>query len=207
MQNIIKEILESTQVIPVMVIHEIDDAVPLAKALYNGGLKVLEVTLRTTCAIDAITLIKQALPNATVGSGTVVNPNTLDQSLKAGVDFIVSPGSSDDLLNAALSNNAPLLAGVSTVSEVMKLQSKGYECMKFFPASAAGGPAILKAIGGPLPEIVFCPTGGISLSTAPEYLALDNVACVGGSWMLSKELVASKNWHEITRLARQASEL
>lgn len=190
-----------------MVVEQIEDALPLAKALSDGGLKVLEVTLRTACAIEAITMIKQEFPDLIVGSGTVVCPKTLEQSLHAGVDFLVSPGSNDSLLNAAASNNAPLLAGVSTASEVMNLQSKGYQCMKFFPANAAGGPAMLKAIGGPLPDVIFCPTGGITLLTAPEYLALDNVACIGGTWMLNKELVSSKNWNEIKRLARQASDL
>jgi len=207
MQDTVKKILESTPVIPVIVIHNLEDAVPMARALVEGGLHVLEVTLRTLVALEAIKLIKQELPDAIVGSGTVVDPRTLEQSMNAGVDFLVSPGSNDELLNAAESNNAPLLAGVSSASEVMKLASKGYECMKFFPAAAAGGPAMLAAIGGPLPDTIFCPTGGISLATAPEYLALKNVACVGGTWMLNKPLIANKNWAEISRLAAQASKL
>ena len=207
MQDTVKKILESTSVIPVIVIRNLEDAVPLAKALVEGGLHVLEVTLRTNVAIEAIKLIKQEIPNALVGSGTVVDTDTLEQSLDVGVDFLVSPGSNNQLLSAARSNNAPLLAGVSTASEVMNLQANGYNCMKFFPAAAAGGTAMLRAIGGPLPDALFCPTGGINLHTAPDYLALDNVACVGGSWMLDKQLIASKKWSEITRLAKQASEL
>ena len=207
MQDKIRKTLNSTPVIPVIVIDNLEDAVSIATALVDGGLNVLEVTLRTSVAIEAIELIKQALPNAIVGSGTVVNPQTLEQSLRAGVDFLVSPGTNDELLQAALSNNAPLLAGVSTPSEIMNLLAKGYNCMKFFPAAASGGTSMLKSIAGPLPDALFCPTGGISLQSAPEYLALDNVACVGGSWMLDKQLIANKNWTEITRLAKQASQL
>jgi len=207
MKATVKDIIESTKVIPVIVIEDLNDAVPIATALVDGGLNVLEVTLRTSVAIEAIKLIKNALPNAIVGSGTVVDATTLELSLNADVDFLVSPGSNDELLAAAKSNNAPLLAGVSTASEVMKLQSFGYNCMKFFPAEAAGGAAMLKSIGGPLPDALFCPTGGINLQSAPEYLALKNVACIGGSWMLSKHLIADKNWAEVTRLSRQANEL
>ncbi len=207
MQNAVENILRSTKVIPVIVIDDLADAIPMANALVQGGLKVLEVTLRTKVALKAIKMIKQEFPNITVGSGTVVDAKSLEDSLNAGVDFLVSPGSNDELLEAAKLNNAPLLSGVSTASEVMKLHSYGYHCMKFFPAAAAGGPSMLKAIGGPLPKALFCPTGGISLQTAPDYLALENVACIGGSWMLNKTLVAEKNWLSITRLAKQASEL
>ena len=205
--NKMKTILTSTRVIPVMVIDHLDDAIPIAKALIDGGLNVLEITLRTPVALDAIKQIKKAFPSAIIGSGTVVDEKTLEQSMNANVDFLVSPGTHAKLIDCAKANDAPLLAGVSTASEVMNLQSHGFHCMKFFPAAAAGGPSMLKSIGGPLPDVTFCPTGGISLETAPNYLALSNVACVGGSWMLNKELVKNKNWNEITALAKQASEL
>ncbi len=204
---LVKDIMQKTQVIPVVVINQIEDAVPLAKALVDGGLEVLEITLRTPIAIEAIKQIKQALPNAIVGSGTVINPSTLNDSLNAGVDFIVSPGITAELLSEVQKTSAPFLPGASTPSEVMTLLAQGFNAMKFFPAEAAGGINMLKSIGGPLPQVTFCPTGGINLSNASDYLALNNVACVGGTWMLDKKLIEQKNWSEITRLASQASQL
>lgn len=203
----IKQIMQQTQVIPVVVIERIEDAVPLAKALVKGGLNVLEITLRTPVAIEAIIEMKQALPQSIIGSGTVIDIGTMQASLDAGVDFMVSPGTTTELLEAAAQNSAPLLPGVSTPSEVMSLLSKGFEAMKFFPAVAAGGVNMLKSIGGPLPQATFCPTGGINLTNASEFLALQNVACVGGTWMLDKQLIADQNWSEVTRLAKQASNL
>ena len=203
----IKQIMQQTRIIPVVVINDIRDAVPLATALVDGGLKVLEITLRTPVAIEAITNIKQALPQAIVGSGTVIDSKTFDASLKAEVDFMVSPGSSSELLSAAQSNGAALLPGAITPSEVMNLLDNGFDAMKFFPAAAAGGTKMLKSIGGPLPQALFCPTGGINLQNANDYLSLTNVTCVGGTWMLDKQLIADKNWQAITKLAQQASEL
>ena len=207
MTSPVKKLIQSTQVIPVLVINQIEDAIPLANALVEGGLNVLEVTLRTPVAIEAIKSIKSALPNAVIGSGTVVNEQTLISSMDAGVDFMVSPGTTKQLLDCAEANNAPLLPGAATPSEVMNLLDKGYNAMKFFPAAAAGGVDMLRSISGPIPQATFCPTGGISLETAPDYLALDNVACVGGSWMLDKQLIANKDWRAITQLAAAASQL
>jgi 2-dehydro-3-deoxyphosphogluconate aldolase/(4S)-4-hydroxy-2-oxoglutarate aldolase len=207
MSSSVKQLIQSTRVIPVVVINDLEDAVPLATALVEGGLNVLEITLRTEAALESIKAIKSALPNAVVGSGTVINEATLIASLEANVDFMVSPGTTAELLNSARQNNAPLLPGAVTPSEVMNLLNLGYDAMKFFPAAAAGGLDMLKSIGGPLPQATFCPTGGISLLTAPDYLALPNVACVGGTWMLDKQLIANKDWAAIKTLARDASRL
>ncbi len=203
----IKQIMQKTRVIPVVVIDRIEDAVPLAAALVDGGLNVLEITLRTPMAIKAITEIKQALPQSIVGSGTVISIETMQASLNANVDFMVSPGTTPELLEAVKQNSAPLLPGAATPSEVMNLLNNGFDTMKFFPAAAAGGVNMLKSIGGPLPQVTFCPTGGVNLKNATEFLTLFNVACVGGTWMLDKQLIANKNWPEITRLAKQASQL
>lgn len=207
MSSSIKQIMQQTRVIPVVVIDRIEDAVPLATALVDGGLNVLEITLRTPVAIEAIIEMKKALPQSIIGSGTVIDIKTMQASLDAGVDFMVSPGTTSELLEAVAQNSAPLLPGASTPSEVMNLLSKGFDAMKFFPAIAAGGVNMLKSIGGPLPQVSFCPTGGINLNNAAEYLALENVACIGGTWMLEQKLIADNNWLEITRLAKQASQL
>ena len=201
------DILKSGPVVPVIVIEELDDAVPLASALVEGGLNVLEVTLRTPIAIEAVKEMKSALPNAIVGTGTVTNMTTLHASLEAGADFMVSPGVTNTLIRDALAEGANLLPGVATPSEAMHLLEEGFTCQKFFPAEAAGGVAMLKSLAGPLPQITFCPTGGISTNNAANYLALDNVACVGGTWMLDKKLIAKKDWAAISQLARQASEI
>jgi len=203
----IDEILKQTQVIPVMVINDLDDAIPLANALISGGLKVLEITLRTPVALEAIALIKDALPDSIIGSGTVIDPKTLNDSLNVGVDFMVSPGINNELLNEAKLTKAKLLPGAATPTEVMSLMSAGFNSMKFFPAEAAGGTKMLKSIEGPLPQVTFCPTGGINLQNAPAYLELNNVACVGGTWMLDKSLIQQKNWEQINQLAIQASQL
>ena len=203
----VKEILTKTRVIPVMVINNLDDALPLAKALVDGGLTVLEITLRTPVALEAIKMIKQALPEAIVGSGTVIDAKTLHASLQADVDFIVSPGINSELIKEAQTTGAKLLPGASTPSEVMTLMSHGYETMKFFPAEAAGGVSMIKSIGGPLPQVTFCPTGGINLNNAASYLSLNNVACVGGTWMLDQPTIDKKDWNQITQLAIQASQI
>jgi len=203
----IEKILSSAPVVPVVVIDNLEDAAPLAKALYNGGLKALEITLRTPIAAEAVKLMKEAVPEAYVGTGTVVDKASFEASVNAGADFMVSPGVNDELLALAKETDIPFLPGAATPSEVMKLASHGFKFLKFFPAEAAGGTAMLKSIGAPLPQVTFCPTGGISLATAPDYLALSNVICVGGTWMLDKQLIANKDWQAIEALARQASEV
>lgn len=203
----IENILTSAPVVPVVVIENLEDAVPLAKALFNGGLKALEITLRTPVAAEAVKLMKEAVPEAYVGTGTVIDKATFEASVAAGADFMVSPGVNDELLELAKESDIPFLPGAATPSEVMNLASHGFKFLKFFPAEAAGGAPMLKSIGGPLPQVKFCPTGGISLETAPKYLALDNVVCVGGTWMLDKELIANKDWQAIEALAKQASEV
>jgi 2-dehydro-3-deoxyphosphogluconate aldolase / (4S)-4-hydroxy-2-oxoglutarate aldolase len=204
----IDQILKVAPVVPVMVVERIEDAVPLAKALYAGGLKVLEITLRTPCALDAITAMVEALPDdAVIGAGTIITPKDLEAAIKAGSTFLVSPGTTPALIEAAKGNPVPLLAGVATPTEAMNLYVQGFTHQKFFPAEAAGGVPMLKSIGGPLPQITFCPTGGIDLAKAPSYLALPNVACVGGTWMAPKELMKAGRWDEIERLAREAASL
>ena len=203
----IKEVMTTSPVMPVMVINQLDQAVPLARALVEGGLKVLEITLRTPVALDAIRKIKAEVPGAIVGAGTIINTETLQQAIDAGAEFIVSPGVTDTLIAAALKTGVPILPGVATSSEVMKLLELGVTAMKFFPAEAAGGIPMLKSFGGPLPQVTFCPTGGVNPKNAPEYLALKNVACVGGSWMAPADLVDAGDWDEIRRRAAEAAGL
>ncbi|QWF70350.1 bifunctional 4-hydroxy-2-oxoglutarate aldolase/2-dehydro-3-deoxy-phosphogluconate aldolase [Methylomonas paludis] len=203
----IQEVMTTSPVIPVMVINQLDQAVPLARALVAGGLKVLEITLRTPAALEAIRQIKAEVPGAIVGAGTIINLQTLDAALEAGSEFLVSPGVTDSLLTAALNSGVPILPGVVTPSEVMRLLDRGVTAMKFFPADAAGGIPMLKSIGGPLPQVTFCPTGGINPKNAHEYLSLSNVACVGGSWMAPASLVDAGDWAEITRRAAEATAL
>ncbi len=203
----IEEIMKTSPVVPVMVIDNIDDAVPLAKALVEGGLRVLEITLRTAPALEAIKRIKASVPDAIVGAGTIINTQTLQASIEAGAEFIVTPGSTTAIIDAAQAAGIPILPGVNTPSEAMALLEKGITEMKFFPAEAAGGIPMLKSIAGPLPQIQFCPTGGVNPGNAKDYLSLKNVACVGGSWMAPADLVNSGDWDEITRRAREASAL
>lgn len=203
----IEAILSSAPVVPVVVIDNLEDAAPLARALYNGGLRALEITLRTPVAAEAVKLMKQAVPEAYVGTGTVVDKASFEASVAAGADFMVSPGVTDELIELAKSTDIPFLPGAATPSEVMRLASHGFKFLKFFPAEAAGGVPMLKSIGGPLPQVTFCPTGGISLETAPKYLSLSNVICVGGTWMLDKQLIANKDWQAIEALAKQASQI
>jgi len=203
----IQDIMNTSPVIPVMVINKIEQAVPLANALVEGGLKVLEITLRTPVALDAITKIKAEVPSAIVGTGTVINLETLKQAIDVGSEFLVSPGVTENLIDVALKAGTPILPGVTSPSEVMRLLELGITQMKFFPAEAAGGIPMLKSIGGPLPQVTFCPTGGVNPKNATDYLALKNVACVGGSWMAPSDLVDAANWNEITRLAKEAANL
>ncbi len=204
----IDKIVQVAPVVPVMVVERLEDAVPLAQALYNGGLKVLEITLRTPVALDAIRAMVDALPDdAVIGAGTIVTPEDLKKAVDAGSTFLVSPGTTAELIEAAKASGVPLLPGIATPSEAMNLLAHGFTHMKFFPAESAGGVSMVKSIGGPLPQITFCPTGGINLAKAPEYLSLPNVACVGGTWMAPKELIAEKRWDEIEKLAREAAQL
>ncbi|WP_027328969.1 bifunctional 4-hydroxy-2-oxoglutarate aldolase/2-dehydro-3-deoxy-phosphogluconate aldolase [Marinimicrobium agarilyticum] len=204
----IDKIVQVAPVIPVMVVERLEDAVPLAQALYNGGLKVLEITLRTPVALDAIRAMVDALPDdAVIGAGTIVTPDDLKKAVEAGSTFLVSPGTTAELIEAAKASDVPLLPGIATPSEAMNLLAHGFTHMKFFPAESAGGVSMVKSIGGPLPQITFCPTGGINLAKAPEYLSLPNVACVGGTWMAPKNLIAEKRWDEIEKLAREAAQL
>lgn len=199
--------MRTAPVIPVMVIEDLSNAVPLAKALVAGGLTVLEITLRTEAGLAAISAIKAAVPEAIVGAGTVVNIQNLEAAIAAGSEFIVTPGTTPQLIDAAIASGVPLLPGINTPSEAMALLEKGITAMKFFPAEAAGGIPMLKSIAGPLPQITFCPTGGINIKNAVEYLALKNVACVGGSWMVPESLIAESNWEAITIRAAEAAAL
>ncbi|WP_407110192.1 bifunctional 4-hydroxy-2-oxoglutarate aldolase/2-dehydro-3-deoxy-phosphogluconate aldolase [Streptomyces sp. DSM 116494] len=200
-------VLDLAPVLPVVVIEDAADAVPLARALVAGGLPAIEVTLRTPAAIDAIRAIAGAVPEAVVGAGTVITPEQVGEAVAAGARFLVSPGWTDVLLEAMRASGVPYLPGVSTTSEVVALLERGVREMKFFPAQAAGGTAYLRSLAGPLPQARFCPTGGVGPDTAPDYLALPNVSCVGGSWMLPADAVAARDWARIEGLARQASEL
>ncbi len=194
-------------VIPVIVIHRLEDAVPMAKALVEGGVTVLEVTLRTPIALKCIEAIAGAVPEAIVGAGTVRNATDARSALNAGCRFAVSPGYTTAVGTACRDIGLPLLPGVATASEVMAAQADGMEFLKFFPATAAGGLPMLKAWAGPFPDVVFCPTGGITVQTAPQFLALSNVKVCGGSWLTPPDRVAAKDWAAITALAREASRL
>lgn len=191
-------------VLPVIVIDELSQAVPLAQALSAGGIHVFEVTLRTACALEAIQEIKAVMPDCITGAGTVTSPDQIDEVLKAGADFAVSPGATPALLKAASQQKLSLIPGVSTPSDVIQAIEHGYELLKLFPAEQSGGINMLKALAGPFPDIRFCPTGGIGLHNAKDYLALNNVAAIGGSWVCPGNLVKEKRWDEITQLAGEA---
>ncbi|MEG0280739.1 MAG: bifunctional 4-hydroxy-2-oxoglutarate aldolase/2-dehydro-3-deoxy-phosphogluconate aldolase [Morganella sp. (in: enterobacteria)] len=197
-------ILAAGPVVPVIVIDELHQAVPLARALIAGGVRVLEVTLRTSCAVDAIRAIAQEVPEAIVGAGTVTNPEQLKAVTAAGAQFAISPGLTDALLQAAVDGPIPLIPGISTVSELMTGMSYGLDNFKFFPAEANGGVSALKAIAGPFSHIRFCPTGGISLSNYRDYLVLSSVLCVGGSWLVPADAIRDGDYARITTLAAQA---
>ena len=180
---------------------------PLARALVAGGLKAIEITLRTPAALDAVKAVAAEVEGAHVGAGTILNARDYEAAVKAGSTFIVSPGVAPGVLSAAKDSSVPLLPGAATASEVMTLREAGYEVLKFFPAEQAGGAAYLKALSSPLAGTVFCPTGGISLKNAHDYLSLPNVVCVGGSWVAPKDLVAAGDWAGITKLASEAAAL
>ncbi|MFI6032866.1 bifunctional 4-hydroxy-2-oxoglutarate aldolase/2-dehydro-3-deoxy-phosphogluconate aldolase [Streptomyces sp. NPDC051315] len=200
-------VLDLAPVVPVVVVADAADAVPLARALVAGGLPAIEVTLRTPAALDAIRAIADAVPEAVVGAGTVIAPEQVTRCGAAGARFLVSPGWTEALLTAMRASGLPFLPGVSTASEVVALLELGVREMKFFPAQAAGGTAYLRSLSGPLPQARFCPTGGVGPDNAAEYLALPNVGCVGGSWMVPGDAVAAGDWQRVERLARAAANL
>lgn len=197
-------VLQTGPVVPVIVINNLDQAVPLAKALIAGGVKVLEITLRTQVAIEAIRMISKEVPDALVGAGTVATEQDLHAVAAAGGVFAISPGLTPSLLTAAINGPIALIPGISTASELMLGMEYGLREFKFFPAEAAGGIQMIKSIGGPFPQATFCPTGGISSSNYKEYLSLKNVACVGGSWLAPKDILEQGDWDTITKIAQKA---
>ncbi|MCW6567236.1 bifunctional 4-hydroxy-2-oxoglutarate aldolase/2-dehydro-3-deoxy-phosphogluconate aldolase [Yersinia ruckeri] len=199
-----EQIMTAGPVVPVIVINKLAQAVPLAKALVAGGVRVLEVTLRTPCAVDAIRAIAQEVPEAIIGAGTVLNPEQLAAVTEAGAQFAISPGLTDDLLKAATAGSIPLIPGISTVSELMLGMSYGLKEFKFFPAEANGGVKALQAIGSPFSQVRFCPTGGITPNNYRDYLALKSVLCIGGSWLVPAEALEKGDYARITELAKQA---
>jgi 2-dehydro-3-deoxyphosphogluconate aldolase / (4S)-4-hydroxy-2-oxoglutarate aldolase len=201
-----EEVLRQGPVVPVMVIHKLEQAVPLAKALLAGGIRVLEITLRTPVAMEAIRTISREVSGAMVGAGTVTRGEELAAVAEAGAVFAISPGLTVELLDAANQGPIPMIPGIATISELMTGMARGYSYFKFFPAEAAGGVKMLQAIGGPFPQIIFCPTGGITLANYRDYLALKNVACIGGSWVAPQAAVDQGDWTRITTLAREAVE-
>jgi len=205
--QMLKAAVGGTPVIPVIVIDAVDDAVPLARALVAGGLRILEVTLRTPVALDAVRAIAADVPEAIVGVGSVIDPAQFARAQHAGARFAVSPGTTPELLETALAGTLPWLPAAQTVSEVLRLRAHGYDFLKFFPAETSGGLNFLRSLGGPVPDVTFCPTGGIDALKAPSYLQLANVTCVGGSWMCAPALVQARDWTEVTRRAAAAARL
>jgi len=201
-----RELCSLAPVIPVIIIEDVKDAVPMAEALVAGGLPVLEVTLRTDAALEAIAAMSK-VEGGVVGAGTVLSEVDVKAAKEAGAEFAVSPGCTDALIDACETNDLPLLPGVSSAGEAMRALERGYDMLKFFPAEQAGGATFLKSLSSPLPQITFCPTGGVSPANAMDYLKLPNVKCVGGSWVVSKDAVASGDWGAIEELARLASRL
>lgn len=198
------DVLNAGPVVPVIVINKLEQAVPLAKALVKGGIRVLEVTLRTECAIDAIRLIANEVPEAMIGAGTVINAQQLTAVTEAGAQFDISPGLTEELLSAATKGCIPLIPGISTVSELMLGMNYGLKEFKFFPAEANGGVKALKAIAGPFSQVKFCPTGGISPANYRDYLALKSVLCIGGSWLVPEDALEAGDYQRITQLAEEA---
>lgn len=201
------QVMQDAPVIPVIVLDRVQDAVPLAHALVAGGIHMLEITLRTPQALACIEAIAREVPDAVPGAGTVRSRSDVESARRAGARFLVSPGYTPSLGRAASASGLPLLPGVATSSEIMAALDDGHNALKFFPAVAAGGTALLKAWHGPFADVRFCPTGGISPQNARDFLALPNVACVGGSWLTPAELIARRDWDAITRLAAQAAQL
>ncbi|WRE27821.1 bifunctional 4-hydroxy-2-oxoglutarate aldolase/2-dehydro-3-deoxy-phosphogluconate aldolase [Helicobacter pylori] len=204
MQDKIIEILQISPIVPVVVIEDIKDAVPLAQSLIDGGIPIIEVTLRSSCALEAIELIAKNVPKMRVGAGTILNPTQLEQAQNRGAEFLISPGLTIKLLEHAKKKDMPLIPGVSSSSEVMQALELGYSALKFFPAEYCGGVKLLNAFNGPFKGVKFCPTGGISADNMRSYLNLENVLCVGGSWLTPKDLIQNKEWDKITEICKRA---
>lgn len=200
-------LLDVVPVLPVVVLHDVAHAVPLARALVDGGLPAIELTLRTPVALDAVRVIADEVPEVLLGVGTVLTPAQADQAAEAGAHFLVSPGATPALLAGMQATGLPFLAGTSTVSEVLAVAEAGLTEAKFFPAEAAGGTAYLRALAAPVPGVRFCPTGGITATTAPDYLALPNVGCVGGTWLTPADALEAGDWGRVEELARAAAGL
>ncbi len=200
----VQAVLAASPLVPVIAINELEDAVPLCQALVDGGINVLEITLRTEHGVNAIKAVREAIPEAWVGAGTVTSVAEYRQVEAAGAQFVITPGVTEDILEFGVTSEAPLLPGVSTVSELMMGYALGYREFKFFPAEVSGGVPALKAFSGPFSDVTFCPTGGIRRDTAKDYLALKNVKAVGGSWLTPADVVAAKDWAQITQIARDS---
>lgn len=198
-------VLHVSPVIPVVTIADPQHAVPVARALIDGGVGIIELTLRTDSALKSLKLIAEEVPDILVGAGTILAPRQAEAAVAAGAQFLVSPGVTPFLLDHMLQLNVPVLPGVATVGEAMAVLERGLKALKFFPAGPAGGPEYLAAMGAPLPEVLFCPTGGVSPESAPGYLSLTNVACVGGSWLTPRAAMENDDWEKVTNLAREAS--
>ncbi|GAA9309185.1 bifunctional 4-hydroxy-2-oxoglutarate aldolase/2-dehydro-3-deoxy-phosphogluconate aldolase [Helicobacter pylori] len=204
MQDRIIEVLQISPIVPVVVIENIKDAVPLAQSLVEGGIHIIEVTLRSSCALEAIELIAKNVPKMRVGAGTILNPTQLEQAQNRGAEFLISPGLTIKLLEYAKKKDMPLIPGVSSSSEVMQALELGYSALKFFPAEYCGGVKLLNAFNGPFKGVKFCPTGGISTDNMHSYLNLENVLCVGGSWLTPKNLIQNKEWDKITEICKRS---
>ncbi len=204
MQDKIIEVLQISPIVPVVVIEDIKDAVPLAQSLIEGGISIIEVTLRSSCALEAIELIAKNVPKMRVGAGTILNPTQLEQAQNRGAEFLISPGLTIKLLEHAKKKDMPLIPGVSSSSEVMQALELGYNALKFFPAEYCGGVKLLNAFNGPFKGVKFCPTGGISIDNMHSYLNLENVLCVGGSWLTPKNLIQNKEWDKITEICKRS---
>ncbi|GHP38547.1 ketohydroxyglutarate aldolase [Helicobacter pylori] len=204
MQDKIIEVLQISPIVPVVVIEDIKDAVPLAQSLIEGGIHIIEVTLRSSCALEAIELIAKNVPKMRVGAGTILNPTQLEQAQNRGAEFLISPGLTIKLLEYAKKKDMPLIPGVSSSSEVMQALELGYSALKFFPAEYCGGVKLLNAFNGPFKGVKFCPTGGISADNMHSYLNLENVLCVGGSWLTPKNLIQNKEWDKITEICKRS---
>ncbi|WRB94102.1 bifunctional 4-hydroxy-2-oxoglutarate aldolase/2-dehydro-3-deoxy-phosphogluconate aldolase [Helicobacter pylori] len=204
MQDKIIEVLQISPIVPVVVIEDLSDAVPLVQSLIEGGIPIIEVTLRSSCALEAIELIAKNVPKMRVGAGTILNPTQLEQAQNRGAEFLISPGLTIKLLEYAKKKDMPLIPGVSSSSEVMQALELGYSALKFFPAEYCGGVKLLNAFNGPFKGVKFCPTGGISADNMHSYLNLENVLCVGGSWLTPKNLIQNKEWDKITEICKRS---
>ncbi|GAA9067394.1 bifunctional 4-hydroxy-2-oxoglutarate aldolase/2-dehydro-3-deoxy-phosphogluconate aldolase [Helicobacter pylori] len=204
MQDKIIEVLQISPIVPVVVIEDIKDAVPLAQSLVEGGIHIIEVTLRSSCALEAIELIAKNVPKMRVGAGTILNPTQLEQAQNRGAEFLISPGLTIKLLEYAKKKDMPLIPGVSSSSEVMQALELDYNALKFFPAEYCGGVKLLNAFNGPFKGVKFCPTGGISADNMHSYLNLENVLCVGGSWLTPKHWIQNKEWDKITEICKRS---